>query len=282
MIVVTGATGKLGRHVIDGLLKTVPAKEIVAAVRSPEKAGDLAARGVQVREADYSRPETLRTALAGAEKVLLISSSEVGQRVPQHTAVIEAAKAAGASLLAYTSLLRADTTTLVLAPEHVATEKFLLSSGLPYVILRNGWYLENHTEQLTPALQHGAILGAAGEGRFASAARVDYAEAAVAVLTVRGYENRVFELAGDSAYTLAELAAEVSTQSGKTVVYRDLPEQEYAAALAGFGLPKPVAEMLAAADRGAAKGELDDHSRELQKLIGRPTTTLAAAVKAAL
>lgn len=282
MIVVTGATGKLGRHVIDGLLKTVPAKEIVAAVRSPEKAADLAARGVQVREADYSRPETLRTALAGAEKVLLISSSEVGQRVPQHTAVIEAAKAAGVSLLAYTSLLRADTTTLVLAPEHVATEKFLLSSGLPYVILRNGWYLENHTEQLTPALQHGAILGAAGEGRFASAARVDYAEAAVAVLTVRGYENRVFELAGDSAYTLAELAAEVSTQSGKTVVYRDLPEQEYAAALAGFGLPKPVAEMLAAADRGAAKGELDDRSGELQKLIGRPTTMLAAAVKAAL
>ena len=282
MIVVTGATGKLGRHMIDGLLKTVPAKEIVAAVRSPEKAGDLAARGVQVREADYSRPETLRTALAGAEKVLLISSSEVGQRVPQHTAVIEAAKAAGVSLLAYTSLLRADTTTLVLAPEHVATEKFLLSSGLPYVILRNGWYLENHTEQLAPALQHGAILGAADEGRFASAARGDYAEAAVAVLTGRGYENRVFELAGDSAYTLAELAAEVSTQSGKTVVYRDLPEQEYAAALAGFGLPKPVAEMLAAADRGAAKGELDDHSRELQKLIGRPTTTLAAAVKAAL
>ncbi len=282
MIVVTGATGKLGRLVVDGLLKKVAADEIVAAVRSPEKATELKALGVQVREADYGRPETLRTAFRGAEKVLLISSSEVGQRVVQHTAVIEAAKAAGVTLLAYTSLLHADTTTLVLAPEHKATEEAIRASGVPYALLRNGWYLENHTEALGPALAHGAVLGAAKEGRFASAARADYAAAAVTVLTKEGSANKTFELAGDQAYTLTELAAEVSKQSGKTVVYKDLPATEYAAALAGFGLPEPLAQMLAKADEGAAKGEINSDSPDLRTLIGRPTMTLAEAVQTAL
>ena len=282
MIVVTGATGKLGRLVVDGLLKKVSASEIVAAVRSPEKAAELKARGVQVREADYSRPETLRAAFEGAEKVLLISSSEVGRRVAQHTAVIDAAKAAGVTLLAYTSLLHADTTTLVLAPEHKATEEALKASGVPYVLLRNGWYLENHTENLGPALQHGAVLGAAKDGKFSSAARADYAAAAVAVLTGEGFANKTFELAGDAAYTLTELAAEVSKQSGKTVVYRDLPVAEYAGVLTGFGLPEPIAQMLGKADEGAAKGELESDSRDLQTLMGRPTTALAEAVSVAL
>ena len=283
MIVVTGATGKLGRLVIAGLLEKVLPAEIVAAVRTPEKAADLAARGVQVKQADYSEPETLHLAFAGAEKVLLISGSELlGGRVAQHQAVIEAAKSAGAALLAYTSILRANISTLALAREHKATEENIRASGLPFVFLRDGWYFENQTEALGPAVQHGAILGAAGEGRFASAARSDYAAAAVAVLTGLGHENKIYELAGDAPYTLSELAAEVSKQAGKPVAYNNLSPQDYQAALEGFGLPAALAAYLVDADLGAANGELDDSSGDLHRLIGRPTATLADAVAAVL
>ncbi len=283
MIVVTGATGKLGRLVIHGLLEKVPAPEIVAAVRAPEKAADLADLGVQVRRADYSQPETLRSALAGADKALLISSNELGgPRLAQHQAVIDAATDAGVGLLAYTSILRADTSPLALAREHKATEENIRASGLAFAFLRDGWYFENQTEALGPAVQHGAILGTAGEGRFASAARSDYASAAVAVLTGPGHENMVYELAGDAPYTLSELAAEVSRQAGKPVAYHNLSPQEYQAALVGFGLPAALAELLVDADLGAAGGALDDSSGDLHRLIGRPTVTLADAVAAAL
>ncbi len=282
MIAVTGANGKLGRHVIEGLLKIIPAKEIVAIVRNPAKSQDLASLGIQLRTADYAKPETLTAAFEGATKVLLISGNEVGQRIPQHQAVVDAAKHAGASLIGYTSVLHAQETTLSLAPEHKATELYIQSSGIPYILLRNGWYLENHTENLAPALEHGVILGAAADGRFASATRADYAAAAVHVLTTEGHANKIYELAGDTAYTLTQLAAEVSAQSGNVVLYKNLPEQEFARALAGFGLPAPVAEMLAAADSGAANGELDDSTHTLSRLIGRPTTTLNTTVGVAL
>ncbi len=282
MIVVTGANGKLGRHVIQGLLEKVPARQIVAAVRDREKTRDLAALGVQLREADYSRPETLDTAFAGADKVLLISSSEVGQRVAQHQAVTDAAKKAGVKLLVYTSILRADISTLALASEHKTTEKYIRSSGVPFVFLRNGWYLENQTAALAPALQHGVIIGAAGEGRFAAAARVDYAGAAIAVLTTAGHENKIYELGGDEPYTLSELAAEVSKQAGKQIRYQNLPQQDYAAALIGFGLPAPLAGAIADADAGAAEGELDCSVHDLSILLGRPTMTLAEAVRSTL
>ncbi len=286
MIVVTGATGHLGRHVITGLLEKVPASEIVAAVRTPEKAADLAALGMQVRQADYSQPGTLSSALAGADKVLLISSSDLTSgsdaRAVQHQAVVDAAKAEGVKLLAYTSILRADTSALALSKVHKATEENIQASGLPFVFLRNGWYFENQTDALGPALQHGAILGAAGEGRFASALRADYAAAAVAVLSSPGHENTAYELAGDFPYTLAELAAEVSKQAGKTVAYNDLPPEGYQAALESFGLPAVLAAYLVNAELGAAKGELDDSSGDLHRLIGRPTATLADAVAAAL
>ena len=213
---------------------------------------------------------------------MLISSSEVGQRIAQHRAVVDAAKQAGVKLLAYTSILRADTSTLALAEEHKATEAYLRASGVPWVMLRNGWYFENQTAALAPALQHGAILGAAGDGRFAAAARADYAAAAIAVLTQAGHENKIYELGGDQAYTLTELAAEVSRQAGKPVVYRNVPEAEYAAALESFGLPAAVAKVVADADARAAEGELDSTSHDLSRLLGRPTTTLAAAVRAAL
>jgi NAD(P)H dehydrogenase (quinone) len=282
MIVVTGATGKLGRHVIEALLKKVPAGEIVAAVRTPEKAADLAAQGVVVRTADYSKPETLVAAFAGAEKVLLISSNELGAREEQHKAVINAAVAAKAKLLAYTSILRADTSKLILAKEHLATETLIRASGLPFAFLRNGWYLENNTEALGSALEHGVILGASGEGRFSSAARADYAGAAAEVLSGSGHENKVYELAGDASFSKTELAATVSRLSGKTVVYKDMPEKEYAGALASFGLPADLTEMLADSDAGASKGELQSDSHDLHTLLQRATITLEEAVKAAL
>lgn len=281
MIAITGATGQLGTLVVEGLLQKVPANQIVAAVRTPSKAHALAAKGVQVREADYSRPETLTSAFAGVTKVLLISGNEIGQRIPQHQAVITAAKAAGVDLLAYTSLLHADKYHLLLAQEHLATESFLEASGLTFALLRNGWYFENMTAGIAPALQQGAFIGASKDGRFAAASRADYAAAAVAVLTGEGHDNQTYELAGDTAFTRAELAQEVSRQTGKTVGYHDLPEAEYEKILASF-LPPDLAKILADAEAKAANGALDDHSHTLSRLIGRATTPLAESVAAAL
>jgi len=281
MIVVTGATGQLGRLVIQALLRTVAPAQIVAAVRQPARAADLAALGVQVRQADYTQPASLDAAFQGAAKLLLVSSSEIGQRLAQHRNVIDAAKRAGVSLLAYTSLLHADRSPLGLAAEHVATEALIKASGLPAVLLRNGWYTENYLASVQPALQHGAFIGSAGEGRIASAARADYAEAAAAVLTRDGQAGKVYELAGDSAYTLAEFAAELSRASAKTVPYVNLPEAEYRKALIGAGLPEPVAALLADSDAGAAKGGLFDDGKQLSGLIGRATTPLATVMKPA-
>lgn len=283
MIVITGATGQLGRLVIQHLLaRGVAANHIAAAVRSPAKAADLAALGIEVREADYNRPDTLTRAFAGASRVLLISSSEVGLRLPQHRAVIEAAQAANVGQLVYTSLLRADTSPLGLAAEHRATEALIQASGLPHAILRNSWYTENYLASVPPALQYGAFIGSAGTGRIASATRSDYALAAAAVLTQPVGDNRVYELAGDSAYTLTELVAELNRQTGKTVVYKDLPQADFEAALLGAGLPAGLAALLADSDAGAAQGALFDDGKQLSTLIGRPTTPLAVALTAAL
>lgn len=282
MIAVTGATGQLGRLVIAALLKKVPANQIIAAVRSPEKAKDLTDLGVQVRQADYSKPETLDSAFKGAEKLLLISSSEVGQREAQHNAVIAAAKRAGVKLLAYTSLLHADKSPLGLGVEHRATEKALSESGIPFVLLRNGWYTENYAASIAPALAHNAFIGSVGEGRISSAARQDYAEAAAAVLVLEDQGGKIYELAGDESYTLAEFSAEISHQSGKKVDYVNLPEAEFAKALLGAGLPEGLANMLADSDAGAEKGGLFDDSHTLSKLIGRPTTPVKEVIAATL
>ncbi len=282
MILITGATGKLGRHVIAGLLEKVPARELAVAVRSPDKAADLAARGVSVRQADYLKPATMDAALAGADKVLLISSSELGDRATQHKAVVDAARKHKVGLLAYTSILHADTSKVGLAADHKSTEAYIRAADVPFVFLRNGWYLENYTEHLAPVLQHGAVLGAAGQGRVAAAARADYAAAAVAVLTGTGHAGKTYELAGDVAFTMAELAAEIARQAGKAVVYSDMPAAAYSGALQGAGLPAAYAELLADSDLGIARGELDDRSGDLHRLIGRPTTPLADALAAAL
>lgn len=282
MIVITGATGQLGRLVITELLKTHPASELVAAVRNPEKAQDLAALGVTLRQADYNLPATLDTAFHGAEKVLLISSNELGRRVEQHREVIAAAKRADVKLLAYTSLLHADTSPLGLGVEHRATEALLAQSGLPVVLLRNGWYSENYAAGIPAALAHQTLAGSAGAGKIASASRADYAAAAAAVLTAAHQAGRVYELAGDDAYTLTELAAEISRQSGTKVNYLDLPRADYQALLQQAGLPEPIAALLADSDSGAAKGGLFDSGRQLSALIGRPTQPISQAVAAAL
>ncbi|WP_438390718.1 SDR family oxidoreductase [Caballeronia sp. DA-9] len=282
MIAVTGATGQLGRLVIEALLKTVPASQIVAAARTPEKAADLAARGVQVRRADYNEPATLDAAFAGVKKLLLVSSSEIGKRGTQHRAAIDAARRAGVELIAYTSVLHADTSPLGLAGEHRETEAALRDSGVPFVVLRNGWYTENYTGSLAPALEHGAILGNSRDGRISSAARADYAEAAALVITRGAQAGQIYELAGDTAYTLTDLAAEVARQSGKAVVYRDVSEADYKAALIGVGLPEPVAALISDSGTGTAKGALFDDSHQLSAILGRPTTPLATVVAAAL
>ncbi|MFP8907401.1 SDR family oxidoreductase [Streptomyces atacamensis] len=282
MIVVTGATGQLGRLVVEDLLTRVPADRIVAAVRTPEKAADLAERGVQVREADYDRPDTLMTAFEGAEKILLISGSEVGRRVPQHQAVVDAARQAGADLLAYTSVLHADTSTLPVAGEHRATEEAVKASGLAYSLLRNGWYNENYIPTAQQGAATGTIIGSARGGRVASASRADYAAAAAAVLTGDGHDNTVYELSGDTAFTMDDLAAEVTAVTGTPVVYQDLPAKAHAKALADAGLPEPVVEMLVAIDAGTAEGQLADTTGDLSRLIGRPTTPLRTTLAAAL
>jgi len=283
MIVVTGASGQLGRLAVEALLKRgVPAGEIVAAVRTPAKAADLAAKGVLVRVADYDKPETLDAAFQGADKLLLVSSSEVGKRAPQHAAAIAASVRAGVKLVVYTSLLHADTSPLGLAVEHVATEKALVASGLPHVVLRNAWYLENHVGTVAGAVAHGVVIGAAGEGLFSSAARADFAKAAAVVLTTPGHAGKVYELAGDASFTLADFAATIASISGKPVNYVNMGEAELTKALVGVGLPEPLAAMLADSDVGASKGALFDDSKTLSGLIGRPTTTLADLVRAAL
>ena len=283
MLAVTGATGKLGQLVVAALLQQLPPGKIAALVRAPAMASDLAAKGVIVREANYDHPETLGPALAGVDKLLLISGSEIGRRVPQHKAVIDAAKAAGVKLIAYTSLLHADTSSLGLADEHRQTEALLKESGVPHVLLRNGWYTENYTASIPAALQHGALLGSAGEGRIASATRADYAAAAAAVLAApEDQAGRIYELAGDEAYTLAEFAAELSRHSRRDIVYRNLPEADYRAELVGSGLSDPVAAMLAQSDAAAGQGALFDDGHQLSKLVGHPTTTLTDVIAAAL
>jgi NAD(P)H dehydrogenase (quinone) len=282
-ILVTGASGQLGRLVIDDLLKTTPAAQVAALVRNSEAGADLSARGVRVFVGDYEKPETLDAALAGVDRLLLISSNAVGQRVPQHRNVIEAARRAGVKLLAYTSVLHADTSALALAEEHRQTEAAVRASGIPFVLLRNGWYTENYAASIPSALAHGALLGSAGAGRIASAARADYAEAAAAVLTsAEDQGGRIYELAGDDAYTLSEFAAEISRQSGKSVVYKDLLEADFKAALVGAGLPEGFAALLADSDVAASKGALFDDGGQLSRLIGRKTTPLPTVISAAL
>ncbi|WP_203337459.1 SDR family oxidoreductase [Nocardioides limicola] len=280
-ILVTGTSGHLGRLVVEALLERgVPAADIVATARTTESIGDLAARGVQTRRADYSDPASLDAAFAGVDRALLVSSSEIGQRAAQHRNVIDAAKRAGVSLLAYTSILNAPTSRLLLAAEHQETEAYLATSGVPHALLRNGWYTENWTGQLAVQLEHG-VVGAAGDGRVSAAPRADFAAAAAAVLLSDDAAGSVHELGG-AAFTLTEYAAALSVASGQQVSYTDLDTDAYAQVLVGVGLPEAVAAVFADGDRGVREGELFVEPTALEALIGRPATPLADVVKATL
>jgi NAD(P)H dehydrogenase (quinone) len=280
-IAVTGATGPFGRHAIESLLdRGVPADQIVAIGRDQAKLDQLRELGVTLRLADYDDPDSLRTALAGADRLLFVSGSEVGRRIPQHQAVVDAAQAAGVGLVVYTSAPKADTSDMGLAEEHRATEQALIASGVPYVFLRNGWYIENYTDRLPVFLEHG-LIGAAGDGLISVATRADLAEAAAAVLTGDGHQGRVYELGGQSV-TLPVLAAEIARLSGRDVKYTDLAEDAYAKALEGAGLPAPVAAILADSDRAASQGALYVEGNDLEQLLGRPVTPWPEVVRAAL
>jgi NAD(P)H dehydrogenase (quinone) len=279
---VTGATGKLGRLVVHELLDSQPAGDIVAIVRDEAKAADFAATGVQVRVADYDDPAALRSALAGVDKLLLISSSEVGRRFPQHKNVIDAAKEAGVKHLVYTSAPKATTSALVLAPEHKATEEYLAQSGLAHTILRHGWYTENYVQAAQAAAETGKLVAAAGEGRVASATRADYAAGAVAVLLGEGHEDKVYECSGDYAWDFDELANAISEISGKPVVYEPVSAPIMMGILRGAGLDEGTAGFVTALDENTAAGLLSGCSGELSKLIGRPTTPLKEGLRTAM
>ncbi|MFE6172282.1 SDR family oxidoreductase [Streptomyces sp. NPDC056464] len=282
-IAVTGATGQLGGLVVEDLLRRgVAPDHIIATGRDTDRLTDLAERGVQVRRADFADSGTLTEAFKGARKVLLVSTTDVGERLGNHTRAIDAARDCGAELIVYTSTLNARTAGMLLADAHLKTEHHLRDSGVPFVVLRNGWYLENYTSQVPLFLQTGVVPGSAGAGRVSAASRRDYAEAAAAVLTSEGHAGSVYELGGDDAFTLTELAAALSRASGQKVVYTDLPAAEYRRALLDAGLPAELAEVLADSDLGLKRGDLFTDSADLRRLTGRPTTSLTDALTEAL
>ncbi|MEI9927672.1 MAG: SDR family oxidoreductase [Sphingomonas sp.] len=279
---VTGASGQLGRLVVSALAERAGPEAVAAIVRDPAASAARFPAGVAIRRGDYEQPDSLDAAFAGAERLLLISSNALGDRVAQHRNAIEAARRAGVARIAYTSVLHAPVSKLGLAEEHRQTEALIEASGIPFTLLRNGWYTENYTASISPALQHGAFVGSTRDGRISSAARPDYAEAAAVALLGDADSRAVHELAGDDSYTLAEFAAELSRQAGRQIPYVDLPEAEYRAALVGAGLPAALAALLADSDAAAAHGALFDDSRALSRLIGRPTTRFAATIGEAL
>ncbi len=278
-IAITGATGQLGRLVVEKLKNEIATENLVALVRNPEKASDL---GIEVRKFDYDSPSVLASSLVGIERLLLISASEIGKRVSQHQNVIDAAKKAGINWIVYTSLLHADNTSINLASEHIPTEEAIKTSGMAFTILRNGWYTENYTNSIQGALAGGAFIGSAGDGKISSAARVDFAEAAAKVLVDEKHKGKTYELAGDEAYTLADLAAEISKQTGKDIPYNNLPVDKYAEILSSFGMDEGIAQAIASWDDSASKNDLFEEGKQLSTIIGRPTTPLSEVVKQAL
>ncbi|GAA4909831.1 NAD(P)H dehydrogenase (quinone) [Stackebrandtia albiflava] len=283
MIVVTGASGRLGRLVVSQLIaRGVAAGDIVATVRNPARAVALSDLDVRIRHAEYTDPDSLRTAFAGADRILLISSDSARNRFNEHRNVVTAAVNADVELFAYTSMLRADQSGIGLAIDHRRTEQAVAAAGLPAVILRNGWYLENYTDNLATDLATGVHLGSAGDGRVAAASRRDYAEAAAVVLSGDGHAGAVYELAGDLGFTMNELATEVTRVSGKPVIYSDLSSSEHVKRLVDAGVPESAAELYADWDAGIARGDLDVVGPQLHRLIGRDTTRLSEAISSVL
>ena len=281
-IAITGATGQLGNLIIEQLLQLTAAQNIVALVRNIDKAEHFKAQGIELREFDYDRPETLVPALLGIDKLLLISANEIGRRTPQHQAVIDAAKVAGVPYLAYTSLLRADTSPLGLAQEHRETEKLIQDSGITYTFLRNNWYSENYLAGVAHTIEIGTLFGAAQDGRISSASRIDYAEAAAKVLTSTGHENKTYELAGSESFSLSDLATFIGQAVNKDIIYQNLSAEEYTQGLTQAGLPAGLVDVIVDADIQTIQGAMYSDSKDLEQLIGHKTTSIQDAIKAAL
>ena len=281
-IAITGATGQLGNLVIEQLLQLTAAQNIVALVRKIDKAEHFKVQGIELREFDYDRPETLVPALSGVDKLLLISANEIGRRTPQHQAVIDAAKVAGVPYLAYTSLLRADTSPLGLAQEHRETEKLIQDSGITYTFLRNNWYSENYLAGVAHTIEIGTLFGAAQDGRISSASRIDYAEAAAKVLTSTGHENKTYELAGSESFSLSDLATFIGQAVNKDIIYQNLSAEEYTQGLTQAGLPAGLVDVIVDADIQTIQGAMYSDSKDLEQLIGHKTTSIQDAIKAAL
>lgn len=281
-IAITGATGQLGNLIIEQLLQLTAAQNIVALVRNIDKAEHFKVQGIEPREFDYDHPETLAPALSGIDKLLLISANEIGRRTPQHQAVIDAAKVAGVPYLAYTSLLRADTSPLGLAQEHRETEKLIQDSGITYTFLRNNWYSENYLAGVAHTIEIGTLFGAAQDGRISSASRIDYAEAAAKVLTSTGHENKTYELAGSESFSLSDLATFIGQAVNKDIIYQNLSAEEYTQGLTQAGLPAGLVDVIVDADIQTIQGAMYSDSKDLEQLIGHKTTSIQDAIKAAL
>jgi NAD(P)H dehydrogenase (quinone) len=282
-ILVTGATGALGSKIVLSLLQKAPQAKVIAGARNPEKAAALAAKGAEIRLLDYDKPETIEAAMKGVTRVVLVSGNDVGRRVPQHKAVIDAAKRAGVKLLGYTSILRATESPLLLAQEHRGTEEALAASGLAHILLRHGWYTENSTNTAPLAVKFGVVQSCAGDGRFSTATRQDYADGDAALILKDGHApGQRYELAGSTSFSRGEYAALLSRKSGSPVKYQAMSQADHAAALVAAGLPPPIANIISDSDAGASKGWLQDDSRTLEKVLGRPTTSLEQVVEETL
>jgi NAD(P)H dehydrogenase (quinone) len=282
MYAVTGATGQLGRLAIASLRRRANQPTIVALARDPANASDLQGSGVEVRPFDYDRPADLAASLKGVTRLLFISSDMPDRRVAQHQAVVDAAARVGVELVAYTSIIHADRNPISLAESHRATERMIAASNIPYAILRNSWYIENYLIGAEAAIEHGTLLGSTGNGAISAATRADYAEAAAVILAGPRRPSQVYELAGDGAFTLSDVADVLSEASGRMVAYRNLPEVEYRGALIGAGVPADFAAALAEYSANAAGGILADGSGTLSRLIGRPTTPMREVLLRAL
>lgn len=279
-IAVTAATGQLGTLVVDALLQRTTADQIVAIVRDAAKAEPLAAKGVDVRIASYDDPAALSEALAGIDQVLLISGNEFGQRAQQHRNVIDAAIANDVSRIVYTSAPQADTSTLPVAPEHLATEQYLASTNVDHVLLRNNWYTENYASSVETAAATGSVLTSAGDGRVASASRRDFAEAAAVVLTTDGPVKQVYELAGDVAWTHSDLAAALAEVLGKPIEVANVSADEQTTVLTSAGLDAGLVGFIVGVDSGIKQGDLELATGDLTSLIGRPTTPIVETLRA--
>jgi NAD(P)H dehydrogenase (quinone) len=277
-ILITGATGKLGTKVVETLLKTIPASQLAVSVRNPEKAEGLRARGVEVRQGDFDRPETLDTAFAGIDRLLIISADGDNEtRIRQHTDAVAAAARAQVKFIAYTSLGNASESTMFLAPPHVATEEAILKTGIPYSFLRNNWYLENEIPSIQGVLAGAPWVTSAGSGKVGWALQQDYAEAAAAVLAGNGHENTVYELSG-KLLTQEEFASALESVLGKEVHVQQVDDVTYADIMKGAGLPEFIIPFLVDIQKGIRDGALEIESSDFEKLLGRPATPISHAL----